>query len=108
MKKLLLILSLITFSLANNISIIPIEKSNKPKIKYRGYATTSDKTLFFLTRYNGESITDPTKITKMKDELKTNLCNMKNLKEKIKNGYKVEIVYIYDNLIFRVLIDSCN
>ena len=108
MKKILLILSLITFSLANNISIIPIEKSNKPKIKYRGYAKTSDKTLFFLTRYNGESITDPTKIAKMKDELKTSLCALPNLKTKVANGYKVEIVYIYDNLIFRVLIDSCN
>ncbi len=108
MKKLLLILSLITFSLANNISIIPIEKSNKPKIKYKGYATTSDKTLFFLTRYNGESITDPAKITKMKDELKRNLCSLATLKTKVANGYKVEIIYIYDNLIFRVLINSCN
>jgi len=103
MKKLLFLIIAASFALASQLTVTDISKSKLKEVDYNAYTIDAqNKLIFFLAKYNGNAVNDKKTIETNMQDITNNFCNVQMVKDLTSNeGYNIEIIYIYNNIVIR-------
>jgi hypothetical protein len=107
MKKLFfLFFSLCVFAFANGFVVMKIQPG-KGILKYHTSIEKMGKTYFLFARYAGPIVKNRKKLGETFENMIDEVCQNPQTKKEVENGYKFEVVFVYDDAVFRGTINEC-